>query len=225
MIHSAAFAWGRLVGAYSRSVVAERNTEPVMDCPLPGEPTIWLGWHEANLITIALHRFIVRRPVVAFAPSALKGSAVRGWLQALGVGVVPIGEGAAAGVTLRVMRRALREGHDVMIAADGPAGPRRMARPGALWLASALSKRVAPVGCAASPAFRLPRWDRHIVPLPGAHVVAIFGAPIRLEHDPRSPEACGQVSGILDGLMTRSRGRLARIAGGAPVPSPNSEAS
>lgn len=208
MMHAITRSWGHAVGTYARKVVSDRAVERILDAPLPKEPTIWIGWHEANLVTIALHRLVLQRPVVAFVPGGLKGAAVLGWLDALDVGAVPIGGGVSAGAALQAMRRALRTGHDVMIAADGPDGPRRAAKPGALWLARALGRPVAPVGCAAWPALRLPRWDRHIVPLPAARIPAIFGEPIDMSIDPRSPEAARLVANTLDTLMQRASDRL-----------------
>jgi lysophospholipid acyltransferase (LPLAT)-like uncharacterized protein len=40
-----------------------------------------------------------------------------------------------------------------------------------------------PAAFAARPALRLPRWDRHLVPLPGAQIAVVFGAPVRLERN------------------------------------------
>lgn len=87
------------------------------------------------------------------------------------------GEGPSA-EALRHMCRVLKKGHTVGIAVDGPRGPRRALRPGALWLARLSGKPVVPMGVAAAPAIHLPRWDRHLLPLPGAGFTVVYGAPI-----------------------------------------------
>jgi lysophospholipid acyltransferase (LPLAT)-like uncharacterized protein len=71
---------------------------------------------------------------------------------------------------LKHVARALREGRRVVIAVDGPRGPARRVRPGALWLARLSGCPIVPAATAARPAVLVPRWDRHVVPLPGARV-------------------------------------------------------
>jgi lysophospholipid acyltransferase (LPLAT)-like uncharacterized protein len=75
------------------------------------------------------------------------------------------------------MARGLRGGLNVFVAVDGPHGPARRVRPGVLWVARHSGRPIVPVGLAAWPAFRWPKWDCHITPLPGARAAAIYGAP------------------------------------------------
>jgi len=51
-----AAAFGRLVAAYSRAVATSALVEIIPETPLPQSPTLWISWHENNLITLALHR-------------------------------------------------------------------------------------------------------------------------------------------------------------------------
>jgi lysophospholipid acyltransferase (LPLAT)-like uncharacterized protein len=71
----------------------------------------------------------------------------------------------------------------VVIALDGPHGPAEIARPGALWLARLTGCPLVATGFAASPSFSLPRWDHHVVPLPGARVGAVMGEPMLIGRD------------------------------------------
>ena len=111
------------------------------------------------------------------------------------------------GIMLRHLRRAVAAGRDVLIAADGPAGPRWQAKPGALWLGSVARVPVIPVGIAASPAISLPRWDRHLVPLPGARLAIAIGAPMA-DLDVRSPDAANALQAAIDSLTARARAAL-----------------
>ena len=61
---------------------------------------------------------------------------------------------------------------------DGPHGPARYVWPGALWLARFTGCPIIPVGAATWPAWRLPRWDQQMIPLPGARATFVFGAPL-----------------------------------------------
>lgn len=64
---------------------------------------------------------------------------------------------------------------------DGPRGPARVSRPGALWLARLSGQPLVVVAAAARPAVRLPRWDRHLVPLPGPDIAIVYGEPITVD--------------------------------------------
>ncbi len=174
MTAAAAKAFGGLVANYSRVIVA-KGPQIIAEFGLPREPALWIGWHEANLLTLALHAHVTGRGAVAFIPPGLSGAAMRGWLDGLGIIPVPLAADARRGLALRQMEAALGAGKDVLIAVDGPRGPRHRIAPGALWLARARSVQIRPVGAYAWPALRLPRWDRLLVPLPGARVTIVIG--------------------------------------------------
>ena len=203
-----AFGLGWIAGRYGERVVRPPSLSMVIESPLPDTPCVWAGWHENNLITIALHKFASRRGALAFVPPGWKGSAVRGWLKAAHVEPVFLPADPRGAVALRRMRAALASGRDVIIALDGPEGPRRQARPGALWLAGVARVPVMPVGCAATPSFRVPRWDRHLVPLPGARVITVFGPPLPLHDDPRAEATVREACTIMNDLTTRAERAL-----------------
>src|SRR5262249_20791808 len=127
---------------------------------------------------------------------------------------------ASDGLALRRMRTGLAKGHDVIIAVDGPSGPRRQVRPGALWLAATAGVPVLPIGCAAAPAFRFPRWDRHLVPLPGASIVPALGRPIATGLEPKPAAAAQFLAKALDDLRDRAAATLASAGAGEPIGPP-----
>jgi lysophospholipid acyltransferase (LPLAT)-like uncharacterized protein len=91
-------------------------------------------------------------------------------LAALGTGAVPLppeGERAEATRLSRELARLGREGASLAVSPDGPAGPYRHAKPGALIVAREAGLPLQAWAVAARPSFRLTgRWDRHVVPLP-----------------------------------------------------------
>jgi lysophospholipid acyltransferase (LPLAT)-like uncharacterized protein len=179
----AATGWGRAVARYSRAVLANGEADIVLEAPTPLAPVVWIGWHEVNLLTLSFHCRYFPRPAIAFVPPGLAGAAMRGWLEELGIEPVALAPDARRGLGLRQMRAALAAGKDALIAVDGPLGPRHRVAPGAFWLARASGAEVRPVGSAASRYVRLPRWDRMLVPLPGAHVTLVVGRAWRYRHD------------------------------------------
>ena len=136
--------WGRMVGACSLRVVSGRLE--VMAPPLPDAACLWIGWHEYNLIALAVHRIVVKRPVTAFVPShGLRATAMRSWLEH--TGVAPIAITARTEVSaLRQMSKALQNGLDAVVAMDGPAGPRRVVKKGIFWLASHANVEIRAIG-------------------------------------------------------------------------------
>ena len=207
--HRIAARWGWMVGTYGRLVVQHAHVEQVLEAPFPVEPCIWVAWHGSVLITLALHVRLRNRPVTGFSPVGFNGAAMKGWLSVFNVDAVPITGTTFDGLMLRRLRSAVAKGSDIVIAADGPVGPRWVARPGAVWLGSVAHIPVIPVGIAASPAIALPRWDRHLVPLPGARIVMAVGAPISRDIDPRSPDATTHLQATIDRLTATAKATLA----------------
>ena len=125
-----AAAFGRLVAAYSRAVATSALVEIIPETPLPQSPTLWISWHENNLITLALHRRVTGRAAVAFVPPGAQGIAMSTWLSGVGVTPVPLVGDARRGLGLRQMEAALASGKDVLIAGGWPdrATPRDCAR-------------------------------------------------------------------------------------------------
>ena len=73
-----------------------------------------------------------------------------------------------------------------MVSPDGPIGPYRRAKPGALIVAREAGLPLQPWAVLARPALRLSRrWDRHIVPLPFCRLRVIEAEPISV--GPREP--------------------------------------
>jgi lysophospholipid acyltransferase (LPLAT)-like uncharacterized protein len=206
LIASPAAAFGRLVAAYSRAVVRGASVEIVLLAPVPQGPTVWITWHEANLLALALHKVVTSRAAMAFVPPGVQGSAMSAWLEGLDITPVPLAPDARRGLGLRPMEAALAGGKDVLIAVDGPNGPRHRIAPGAMWLARAMDVEIRPVGCGASPALRLPRWDRLILPLPGARIALAIGATLPKQ---KSAEAKARLARTLHGLSERARAEVA----------------
>lgn len=99
---------------------------------------------------------------------------------------------------LRALARAAERGPALLgMALDGPRGPRRVPKPGSLWLARRLDAPIVPVSVSARRAFRLGSWDRALIPWPFSRVEIRIGEAIR----PRSMEdiegAMRKVQGVV----------------------------
>ena len=184
-VERAAHWWGTRIAAYGRYVARTARIQWDGLENLPDEPTIWYSWHSTNLVALALHHTVAPRRTQAFVPPGIVGATMAGWL--VGAGFEPrmlpkdgTGNPSAA---LKSMIRGLTKEEDVVIAVDGPHGPAGKVRPGTFWLGKMTGRPLMAVGFAARPAVRVMRWDRHLVPLPGARMSIVIGKPIRLARD------------------------------------------
>jgi lysophospholipid acyltransferase (LPLAT)-like uncharacterized protein len=90
--------------------------------------------------------------------------------------------GAAA---LRDLLRRARSGSDLAFTPDGPRGPVCKVQPGIVLAAAMSGLPIQPVALGATRRKLLRSWDKMVVPLPGARVDLVFGAPLQVA--PRSP--------------------------------------
>jgi len=140
-------------------------------------------WHEYNLVAAVAAWRMRRRPYhVSFSTQTFRGAVMNAMLGALGSGFVALpGEGErseAARLSLELARIG-REGASPVVSPDGPFGPYRRAKPGALIVAREAGIPIQPWAVAARPAVRLTgRWDRHIVPLPFCRLRVYEAEPI-----------------------------------------------
>ena len=159
-------------------------------------------WHEANLtgLVVALAR---RRhlPHASFSTQGFRGVVITTLLEYFGIEVVPLppedDRAAARSLSLRLAGLAA-DGYAIGVTCDGPFGPARVAKPGALLIAREAGLPVDTLSPGARPAIRLPRWDRQIVPLPFARVWAEGGR--RFDVAPRTSVTRALVSELGDEL-------------------------
>lgn len=188
--------WGRQVARYGIWIVG-RSRLSVENAPA-GARFIAVDWHGCNLIAIAVINLHLGWNAYTFTPPGVTGTAARGWHLQSGLNTVPLPEdGMGNPVTaMKRMVQALDSGGTPVISVDGPHGPARKVRPGALWLARFSGAPIVPAGMAARPALNFPRWDRQLIPLPGAHVAVVFGRPMNIartqEIDQPALEGLGQ---------------------------------
>jgi lysophospholipid acyltransferase (LPLAT)-like uncharacterized protein len=79
---------------------------------------------------------------------------------------------------LREFVRRLRAGSDGLLAVDGPRGPRRRAKLGAIAAARMSGLPIVPVAFSAAPARRVRSWDCSLVPRLFARGLFVFGDPM-----------------------------------------------
>lgn len=182
LTHILAATWGRTISRYSRWTLAHARFVHDGTATVPTGPVIWAGWHATNLIALAaLPRLFPHRTWHAVVAPGLAGVVMSHWLQSVGPFQSMVIEEENMKAAIKQMTRSLLDGHDLVIAVDGPHGPVGSIRPGALWLARRSGCPIVPGAFAARPGLRLPRWDRQLLPLPAGRISAAFGIPIYVD--------------------------------------------
>jgi lysophospholipid acyltransferase (LPLAT)-like uncharacterized protein len=145
-----------------------------------GEPFIGVIWHEdlvflANVFrgtgfTILVSRSrdgeLGARIAHRLGLRTVRGSSSRGGEEALGE-IVDLARGGAS----------------VAFIADGPRGPRREMKMGAVVAAKLSGRPIVPITCAMRHAIRLNSWDRMRIPVPFTRIVGCAGDPIHVAPD------------------------------------------
>lgn len=199
-----------LVAVLLRGLGATWRVKSVGESPFrPGiGPVIGALWHEAFLVAAWLYR---DRDVVVMVSRSRDGDRITALLSRLGFAGAARGSSSRAGASaLRQQITAVAEGRHGALLCDGPRGPARRAKLGAIALARGTGRPLQPVFVSARPALRFGSWDRTLLPLPFARVVCAYGPRIAVDEDaPR--EICEAALQRLEEEMLR----LERVADAA----------
>ncbi|MCE9529901.1 MAG: lysophospholipid acyltransferase family protein [Planctomycetes bacterium] len=121
---------------------------------------IFLFWHE--YMVLPAYRY-ASDDVHVLVSSHNDGQLIGGMIKRLGLRTV-VGSSSRKGTeALRQMLKISRESH-IVITPDGPRGPRREVKAGAIFLAAKTGLPIIPVGIGYSRARRLKTWDKLAIP-------------------------------------------------------------
>jgi len=166
-----------LWSTYRWTVVGDDSLRRYAD---EGHPMILTLWHEGIFVCARYLSGLGRLGVhvtYLVSPSVDGELAVR--LLARIDGHVVRGSATRSGVKAMhgLYRAMVRRNASPVVLPDGPQGPRHSCKPGSLLLARLSGSPVVPVSCAASASWRLPTWDRQMVPKPFSRVAILVGEP------------------------------------------------
>jgi lysophospholipid acyltransferase (LPLAT)-like uncharacterized protein len=191
----------RTVGAYLAFALRTTRWRVVGEThlagPIAGLPVIASFWHDRLPLIPAVWP-IMQRKGARGTPHVLiskhrDGRFIAAVVRRFGVSVVHgsssknnsardmADKGAVASV--RSLLSVLRGGDSILVTPDGPRGPPRQAAPGVAQIAALSGAPVMPLGAQTQWGFRLPTWDRTIVPLPFGRGVIVVGALLLVPRD------------------------------------------
>jgi hypothetical protein len=170
-----------------------------------GRPHVMAFWHSRLMLMQYAHRGrklaamisrhgdgeLIARTMARFGHAAVRGSSTRGGSRAL-----------------REAVRWIEGGGDLAITPDGPRGPARAVKPGAVTLARLAGAPIFPVSLAMGRSVALRSWDGFEVPLPFGKVAIAYGELLpcpREAGDPEVEDLCRELARRLDALTDECR--------------------
>ena len=146
----------------------------VMELRQEGTRVIFVFWHGRLLPLIHVHR---HDGIVVLVSEHRDGDYLTHLLHHFGFGTVR-GSSTRGGVRgLKGLIRAAGRGLDLAITPDGPRGPNRELKPGALTAARMTGLPLVPVGVGVTSSWRIRSWDELLVPKPFSTVRVAYGRP------------------------------------------------
>lgn len=151
-----------------------------------GTPFIAVFWHE-ELLLLALSQGrmldLSRERPAALVSTSFDGEMLARLLARSGMPTVRGSSSRGGVLAYRQLLGILRSGGSVIIAPDGPKGPRRRIGLGVLRLARASGAPLLPIAIRTSRGMLLSSWDRQVVPLPFAQIGFALGDLIWIGSD------------------------------------------
>ena len=165
-------------------------------------------WHGRMLLPVSHH---ANRNWCVLVSRSGDGDVFEPLLERFGYATIRGSSSRGGAHALREMIQTLRSGAVVVITPDGPRGPRHSMSAGVAWMARATGYAILPCGVVCDRAWRLKSWDRLTVPKPGARVVFVYGAPVRVDRDATDDELRAAAERIRSAMLDAERRGLAHV--------------
>lgn len=145
------------------------------------EPVIFVLWHNQILVSPFLWRkMFPRRKVVVLASASKDGAVLASAVGVFKVGAVHGSSSRRGAAALVALRRAAKEGKDLVFTPDGPRGPKYQLQPGVIKIAQTTGLPVVGLRFQYRSHWTLKTWDSFQVPKPFSRVKVIVEKPLEV---------------------------------------------
>lgn len=203
------FWFHRLVGRLLRWRVYGRSNLSLAHATK--RPIMWTLWHEqVSPFVMYGDRFLEGKNFCLIRVGDGRGKILERLASRLGADSYAVdmgGNPVAAGRSVLRVLQAMKAGKQTMLAPDGPDGPPFQPKNGVAYLARKAGAVIVPVGTAAWPILRIPRWDNYQIPLPFSTMHVEFGEPIVVEKGEDEPQLLQKISDALSAARYRAQER------------------
>ena len=146
----------------------------------PQHPTIYVFWHRCTFVACYCMRNEAGASMVS---RSFDGEYIARILEKLGYIAVRGSSSRAGAAALREMHAMVEQGHSVTFTADGPRGPRYVAKPGPVMLARNTGAPIVAFHVALENPIVLPSWDGFMLPRPFQRAIIRCSSPLFVPPD------------------------------------------
>lgn len=174
-----AVGWMLIVMLYRLTLRVERKGTPHLACH-PNR--IYVFWHE-NLPMYFHTHLRIKEPQIWMQHPALFMTPVHAMIQLMGVRHLAFGSSGSDGKqALQEVITGLKSGLSTVITPDGPRGPVKQLKPGALIMAAQTGVPIIPMTFTPSASWIMPTWDKKLWPKPFSRITITYHAPIWVQN-------------------------------------------
>jgi lysophospholipid acyltransferase (LPLAT)-like uncharacterized protein len=148
--------------------------------PAARQNAIFVFWHQRLLCLVYTHR---RRGGHVLVSRSRDGELIASLLTGLGFAPVRGSSRRGGAEAVRELLGVAGDGRDVGITPDGPRGPAKVCKPGAVYMASRSGLPLVPLSAAYRRCWTLRSWDRFQLPWPFTSAVVHAGEPMWVPAD------------------------------------------
>ena len=167
-----------------------------------GERFIYAFWHQRQVFFTWSHRDAEAAVLVS---KSKDGEMIAKTMELSRIAAVRGSSSRGGSAAAREMVEILRSGLDVGITPDGPKGPAREVKNGAVRVAQLSGMPIIPIANALSNKIEIAKaWDRFQVPLPFGRSIVIYGEPVRVATGDDLAAKAAELKAALDALTTEA---------------------
>jgi len=143
-------------------------------------PVLYVLWHGSQVVPLAIFR---NKGIIILTSLSRDGDIQDVSMKCLGFRTIRGSSSRGGAKALLEMIKGIKKFGAAAITVDGPRGPYRRAKPGAVLLAQKARAIVIPVGVAHRFCYRMNNWDRFEIPFPFSRSVLVTGTPFSIAED------------------------------------------
>lgn len=163
-----------------------------------GERFIYAFWHQRQVYFTWSHRDAEAAVLVS---KSADGEMIAKTMELSRIDAVRGSSSRGGAAAAREMVEILRSGRDVGITPDGPRGPARQVKEGAVRVAQLSGMPIVPIANALSNKVEIKKaWDRFQVPLPFGRSVVIYGEPVRVREGDDLAAKAAELKSAMDAI-------------------------
>lgn len=181
MISAADLGFYGLINAIGKTVRVEVNGWDNWEtASTAGHLPIYTFWHDGIILSTYFWR---RRDIIVMTSQSLDGEYIARFIQRFGYGTARGSSTRGAIGAVIEMVRLMRQGRPAAFTIDGPKGPRRVAKMGAVLLAKKTGHPILPFTITPARFWSVKSWDQLRIPKPFTRARLEIAAPIFVPPD------------------------------------------